>query len=125
VDPYCRFIGDPKITIGARFYANVGCHFLGEIVIGDDVMIGPKVVIWGRDHGYDRLDVPMNTQGYTRSQVTIGNDVWIGASVVIVKGVQIGSGAIIGAGSVVTRNVEPYAIVAGNPAKKIRSRKST
>jgi virginiamycin A acetyltransferase len=60
--------------------------------------------------------------GETRGNTTVGNDVWIGYNATIMPGVTIGHGAIIGSCSVVTRNVEPYAIVAGNPATKIRSR---
>ena len=52
----------------------------------------------------------------------IGNDVWVGANVIIIGGVTIGDGAVIGAGSVITKGVEPYSIVAGNPAKLIRKR---
>jgi virginiamycin A acetyltransferase len=58
----------------------------------------------------------------SKGNVTIGNDVWIGTKSLILSGVTIGDGAVIGAGSVVTKNVQPYAIVAGNPAKQIRLR---
>ena len=121
VSERCRFFGKPEITIGKNFYANVGCHFLGEISIGDDVMMGPKVVIWGRDHGI-MLGKPMRIQDHEYSKVDIGNDVWIGASAVILKGVQIADGAVIGAGSVVTKNIPKNAIAVGNPAKVIKYR---
>jgi acetyltransferase-like isoleucine patch superfamily enzyme len=65
----------------------------------------------------------MYKQGYSSNEpVIIGNDVWIGSRVTILPGVKIGDGAIIGASAVVTKDVEPYSIVAGNPAKKIGSR---
>ena len=65
-----------------------------------------------------------NTPGLpaTKGGVVIGNDVWIGMNTLILSGIQIGDGAIIGAHSVVTKDVEPYTIVAGNPAKVIRKR---
>lgn len=121
IEPYCRLSGDPLISIGNNFYLNSGCHLLGEISIGNDVMIGPKTVIWGRNHGMAR-GVPMREQAHVRGPIVIGNDVWISANVTILKGVNIGSGAVIGAGAVVTRDVPEFAIVVGNPARVIRFR---
>ena len=121
IEPYCRMNGDPKITIGTHFYLNAGCHLLGEIRIGDDVQIGPKTVIWGRDHGISKERL-IREQPHVKRPITIGNDVWIGANVTILKGVTVGDGAVIGAGTVVTKDVPPYAIVVGNPAKVIRYR---
>jgi maltose O-acetyltransferase len=121
VEPYCRLSGDPLISIGNNFYLNAGCHLLGEISIGDDVMIGPKSVIWGRDHGTKR-GTPMREQSHSRAPIVIGDDVWISANVTILKGVRIGSGAVIGAGAVVTRDIPPFAIAVGNPARVIKTR---
>lgn len=121
IEPYCRLIGDPKIVIGENFYLNAGCHLLGEISFGRDVMIGPKTVIWGRDHGMER-GMPMRSQGHRRAPIRIGDDVWISANVTILKGVTIGNGAVIGAGAVVTRDVPEYGVVAGNPARLIKYR---
>lgn len=121
IEPYCRLSGDPLITVGNNFYLNSGCHLLGEITIGDDVMIGPKTVIWGRDHGTS-LGTPMRKQAHNRQPIIIGNDVWIAANVTILKGVKIGSGAVIGAGAVVIRDIPELAIAVGNPARVIRRR---
>lgn len=121
IEPYCRLVGDPKIEIGENFYMNAYCHLLGEISFGENVMIGPKTVFWGRDHGI-KLGIPMNKQAHNSSPIVIGNDVWIGANVTILKGVLIGNGAVIGAGSVVTKNVPENAIVVGNPGKVLRLR---
>ncbi|TVZ08247.1 acetyltransferase-like isoleucine patch superfamily enzyme [Cellulophaga sp. RHA_52] len=123
VEPYCRLIGEPKIVIGNNFYANSGCHFLGEIKIGDDVMIGPKTIIWGRDHGMKK-GIKMNLQDHTNLPVEIGDDVWIGAGVIILKGVNIGNGAVVGAGSLVSKSVPENAIVVGNPAKIVKYREA-
>ncbi len=101
---------------------NAGCHLLGEITIGNDVMIGPKTIIWGRDHGIENNGIPMKKQPHVYSPITIEDDVWIAANVTILKGVTIGKGAVIGAGAVVVKDVPPYAIVVGNPAKVIRYR---
>jgi acetyltransferase-like isoleucine patch superfamily enzyme len=121
IEPYCRLTGDPEITIGNNFYMNAGCHVQGEIIIGNDVQIGPKAVIWGRDHGINRGEL-IRKQPHNKSPIKIGNDVWIGANATILKGVNIGDGAVIGAGSVVIRDIPEYAIVAGNPAKVIKYR---
>lgn len=121
IEPYCRFIGSEKIIIGKDFYANAHCHFLGNITIGNDVLIGPKTIIWSRDHG-TRKDEKINLQVHTDSPIWIGNDVWIGAGSIILKGVKVNDGAIIAAGSIVTKDVPSFSIVAGNPAKVIRKR---
>lgn len=121
IEPYCRLSGDPIINIGKNFYLNAHCHLLGNITIGDDVMIGPKTVIWARDHGIS-MGVPMKSQPHIKEDVVIGNDVWIAANVTILKGVKIGDGAVIGAGSVVTKNIPSYAIAVGNPARVIKYR---
>ena len=121
IEPYTKLKGDPLIVCGENFYANAHCHILGEITFGDNVLIGPKVIIWGRDHGYKK-DQLINKQPYTRESIKIGNDVWIGACAIVLKGITIGDGAIVAAGSVVTKDVEPYTIVAGNPAKMIKRR---
>lgn len=121
IEPYCRLSGDPKIIVGDNFYMNAGCHILGEITFGNDVMIGPKTVIWGRDHGME-LGTPMKEQPHDKQPIIIGDDVWIGASVTILKGISIGKGAVIGAGSVVTKNIPEYAIAVGNPARVVKYR---
>lgn len=121
IEPYCRLSGDPKISIGNNFYCNAYCHLLGNITIGDDVMIGPKTVIWGRDHGME-IGLPMTQQPHRKEDIAIGNDVWIAANVTILKGVRIGTGAVIGAGAVVTKDIPEYAIAVGNPARVVKYR---
>ena len=98
IEPYCRFIGSQKIIIGKDFYANANCHFLGNITIGDDVLIGPKTIIWSRDHGTSKSG-KINSQPHKDQPISIGNDVWIGAGAIILKGVKINDGAIVAAGS--------------------------
>ena len=85
--------------------------------------MGTDVTIITRNHRFDRTDIPMMEQGFEEERpVYIGNDVWIGDRVLILPGVHIGDGSIIAAGAVVTKDVPPYSIVAGVPAKKIRDR---
>ena len=95
------------------------------VTIGNDVMIGRDLKIFTKNHKNDRTDIPMRLQGFTEiSPLVIGNDVWIGDDVIITAGCcHIGEGSILAAGAVVTKDVEPYCVVGGNPAKVIRHRK--
>ena len=121
IEPYCRLSGIPNIIIGDNFYLNAGCHLLGDISFGDNVMIGPKTVIWSRDHGME-IGKPMKEQHHINKPILIGDDVWISANATILKGVNIGNGAVVGAGSVVTKDIPEFAIVVGNPAKVVKYR---
>jgi acetyltransferase-like isoleucine patch superfamily enzyme len=121
VEPYCRIVGTPKITVGDDFYMNAGCHLLGDITFGDSVMLGPKVVMWSRDHGMES-GIVMRRQAHINEPIVVGDDVWIGASAVILKGVTVGSGAVIAAGCVVTKDVAQGDIVGGVPARVIGHR---
>lgn len=88
-------------------------------------MMAPECVILTRNHAFDRTDIPMGEQGVQQEKpVIIGNDVWLGQRVIILPGVHIGNGVIVGAGAVVTKDVPDYAVVAGNPARIIKYRKT-
>lgn len=96
----------------------------GTIRIGNDVLIGPHVVVRASDHAFGRRDIPIRTQGHTAATIVIEDDVWLAAQVTVVGGVRIGRGAIVAAGAVVTRDVAPYTIVGGVPARMIGERPS-
>ena len=86
-------------------------------------MMGPEVIIYTSGHKHDRIDIPMMEQGSSEVQpVKIGNDVWIGRRAIIMPGVTIGDGVIIGAGAVVTKNIAPYMVAVGVPAKTVKNR---
>jgi maltose O-acetyltransferase len=111
------------ISIGDRSGIGVNAQLRGTINIGSDVMMGPDVVILTANHMFDKTAIPMDQQGMAGElAVTIEDDVWIGIRVIILPGKRIGRGAIIGAGSVVTKDVPPFAVVGGNPAQVIRYR---
>ena len=98
-------------------------HIGKYTTIGDDVMMGPNVTIITRNHQYQDTTIPMRLQGYQEYKpVIIEDDVWIGREVIILPGVHIGKGSIIAAGSIVTKNVDSYSIVGGNPARIIKRR---
>jgi len=113
-----------RITIGDNSGIGTKCQLYGKITIGKDVLMAPEVIILTRNHKHNKTDVPMRIQGFEdEKEVIIEDDVWIGTRAIIMPGVRIGKGSIVGAGSVVTKNVEPYSIVGGVPAKELKKRK--
>lgn len=116
-------IFDKTVEIGDNSGIGINCKLYGKVIIGDNVMMGPEVFIYTGNHNFSDISRPMNQQGFSEEKpVVIGDDVWIGSRVTILPGVIIGNGVVIGASSIVTKDIEDYAIVAGNPAKKVKSR---
>ena len=115
-----------KVVIGDECQINpFTIIYAGEVYIGNNVLIAPHCIIASGNHDYKQLEVPMKFAGIlTKGPIIIGNDVWIGANVTILDGVKIGDGAVIAANSCINKNVEPYSIYGGVPAKKIGQRKS-
>ncbi|MDE6490660.1 MAG: sugar O-acetyltransferase [Muribaculaceae bacterium] len=110
-----------NITIGSHFVGNFNLTILDEerVSIGDNVFIGPNVGIFTIEHA---IIASQRNRGIMRARpVSIADDVWIGGQTVILPGVTIGKGAVIGAGSVVTRDIPPLTVAAGNPCRPIRS----
>lgn len=106
------------IKIGNRSNVGHNCALYGQggITIGEDVLIGPNCSIISGNHRFDDINCTINKQGTHDKGIEIGNDVWVGANVAILDGIKIGDGAVIGAGSVVTKDVSPNAVVYGSPA---------
>ena len=114
---------NPGVSVGERSSVGVNSELDGPVYIGNDVMMGPEVVVYTRNHRHDSVEIPMIEQGYEDYQpVVIEDDVWIGRRAMIMPGVHIGKGSIIAAGAVVTKNVEPYSMCGGVPAKLIKKR---
>jgi maltose O-acetyltransferase len=112
------------IRIGDNSALAPNCWISNDTTIGRDVMMAPDVTILSATHGTESIDVPMRLQPVPpKRPVVIGDDVWLGTRIIILPGVYIGSHSIIGAGSVVTKDVPEYSIVAGNPARVIRDRR--
>lgn len=112
------------IRIGNDCSLNPYCILMGDggITIGNDVRIAAHTVIVAAQHRFDRIDVPIHHQGVSSKGIEIGDDVWIGANCTILDGVKVSKGAIVGAGAVVTKDVPPYAVVGGIPARVIGMR---
>lgn len=116
---HCDF--GKHIRAGKNLVANYNLTILDEaiVTIGDNVFIGPNCGIYTINHA---LLPDQRNEGVMQARpVTIGDNVWIAANVVICPGVSIGEGAVIGAGSVVTRDISPYTLAAGNPCRPLRS----
>ena len=121
---YSHSQGSIKIGSNVSMNTNVviGAADGGEVIVGNNVMIGPNVVLRSSDHIFTDKDVAMNKQGHSGGTIIIENDVWIGSNATITSNVKIGSHSIVGAGSVVTKDVDPYSIVGGVPSKLIKYR---
>lgn len=94
----------------------------GSITIGKDCMIASHASFYANNHIFADRDTPIRSQGITCRGIEIGDDCWIGTGVRVVDGVKIGKGCVIGAGAVVTRDLPPYSIAVGVPAKVIGER---
>jgi maltose O-acetyltransferase len=111
-----------RVRLGDRSGIGVNCRLIGDVRIGNDVMMGPDVLIVSVNHEVGALR-PMIDQGMAASrEVVIDDNVWIGARAIILPGVHIAHGVIVGAGSVVSRNVPALSVVVGNPARVVRTR---
>ena len=115
-------------TIEIGDFSNIGANCrLGttsKIKFGKHVLLAANCYIGGAQHKFDRLDIPIMRQGYeSKGGVLIEDDVWLGAGVTVLDGVTIGTGCVIGAGSIVTKDVPPYSIALGAPARVKASRK--
>lgn len=129
------------LRLGERSYVAANAYLTGEVVAGADSTINPFAVVRGHvtlgdgvrigahasllafNHGTADLDQPIYRQPHTSRGITVADDVWIGSNALILDGVTIGPHSIIGAGAVVTKNVDEWSVVAGNPARKLRDRR--
>ncbi len=111
-------VGD--VCIGNNTRIGLGNTVIGPVQIGNDISTAQNITITGLNHNFQDINIKIKAQGVSTSLVTISDDVWIGANAVILPGITIGKHSIVAAGSIVTRDVPPYSVCAGNPAKVIK-----
>lgn len=111
-----------RVTLGDGVFFNRGCHVVVQegLIVGDYSIFGEGVSIHDDNHIPGRGREPIASRGLATQPIAIGRNVWVGAKAVILPGVRIGDNAVVGAGAVVTRDVPPYTIAAGVPARVIR-----
>jgi galactoside O-acetyltransferase len=109
-----------NVSIGSN--CNIAAADGGNITIGNNVLIAQNVVLRASDHEHKEINIPIIKQGHTGGYINIGDGCWIGSNAVITRNVTIGDHSIVGAGAVVVKDVEPYSIVGGVPAKLIQKR---
>jgi virginiamycin A acetyltransferase len=130
VHPDSVIISPCTIGFGTNINGKISVMGISATTIGKYCAIGPDVKILTAEHVLNMPNLQVRLQqriggnpvATSKGDVVIDNNVWIGDSAIILSGVTIGDGSVLGAGSIVTKNVEPFAIVAGSPAKKIRMR---
>jgi maltose O-acetyltransferase len=113
-------INPKNITIGRNCHINEGVfmHGEGRIIIGDDVALSARCMLLDTSYELDTF-AEVRPRPHVNKTIIIEDGAWIGARAVVLPGVTVGKMAIVGAGSIVTRDVPPYTIVAGNPAREI------
>ncbi len=108
------------VVIGDRTLVGLSNVLIGPLRIGNDVIIAQNVVFSGLNHGYLDIAQPIRDQPCTTAEIVVEDEVWIGANATITAGVRIGRHAVVAGGSVVTKDVPPYTIVGGNPARPLK-----
>jgi acetyltransferase-like isoleucine patch superfamily enzyme len=123
ISPFGTYLNKKMIFVRDNVYIGKGAFLSAKhgLIVGNGVTIGPELMVMAGDHSFDIVGKRIHemTSGGENRQIVIEDDVWVGARVTLLKGARICEGAIVGAGSVVTKEVPPYTIVAGNPAIRI------
>lgn len=101
---------------------SINCYL--DVEIGDSALIADDVYVSDFDHRFDDLTIPIKDQGIVKSRVRIGRDVWLGTKVTVCRGVVIGDGTVVGANAVVTKDLPPFSVAAGVPARVLMNRKA-
>ena len=126
IEDYCVINnGVGAISIGESSRVGISSVIIGPVQIGTQVILAQNVVMSGLNHSYEDVTMPIRQQAVTTRPIVIEDECWIGANAVITAGVRVGQHSVVAGGSVVTKNVPPYSVVAGNPARVIKQYDAT
>lgn len=127
IDRLCEIVIEENSSLSIGDNVFIGSHanirVTGEMKIGNDCRIAQFVSLINGNYGYLDRSLLIRNQPYQKGNLYIGDDVWIGVSSVILPNIKVGNGAVIGAGAIISKSVEEYMVVVGNPQKVINSRK--
>lgn len=112
--------GVGNVIIGHHTLIGMGNTIIGPITIGNNVIFAQNIVASALNHEYRDINVPIHEQKILKAAIIIEDDCWIAANAVITSGVTIGKHSVVAAGAVVTKNIPPYSVAVGNPAKVIK-----
>lgn len=112
--------GVGAVNIGNNSRIGIGNVIIGPVTIGNNVILAQNIVMSGLNHNYTDIDKPICLQGETVAMITVEDDCWIGANAVLTAGVTIGKHSVVAGGAVVTKDVPPYCVAVGNPARIIK-----
>jgi acetyltransferase-like isoleucine patch superfamily enzyme len=112
--------GVGNVIIGNRTKIGLSNTIIGPVIIGNDIRLAQNITLSGLNHNYEDINLPIHVQGVSTATIIVEDDCWIGANVVVVAGVTIGKHSIVAAGSIVTKNIPPFSVAVGNPARIIK-----
>ena len=112
--------GVGPVIIGDRTKIGLSNTIIGPVTIGNDIRLAQNITLSGLNHNYEDVNMPIHAQGVSTAPIVIEDETWIGANVVVVAGVTIGKHSIVAAGSIVTKDIPPYSVAVGNPARVLK-----
>ncbi|MGZ3837357.1 MAG: acyltransferase [Flavisolibacter sp.] len=121
IEDFCTInngVGD--VIIGDETRIGMGNVIIGPVTIGNAVIFAQNVVLSGLNHGYEDIALPISKQKETTAPILVEDECWIGANAVITAGVTVGKHSVVAAGAVVTKDIPPYSVAVGNPARVIK-----
>ncbi len=112
--------GVGEVLIGKQCRVGLGNTLIGPVILKDHVRLAQNVVLSGLNHNFEDVSQPIHSQGVRTAPIIIDEETWIGANVTIVAGVHVGKHSIVAGGSVVTKDIPPYSVAVGNPARVVK-----
>ena len=121
IEDFCTInngVGD--VIIGKETRIGMGNVIIGPVTIGNSVIFAQNIVMSGLNHSYEDVTLSIDKQKVTTAPIIVEDECWIGANAVITAGITIGKHSVVAAGAVVTKDIPPYSVAVGNPARVIK-----